>query len=439
MLAPTPPLREAHAHIPAHGRSLTTLNLADCTSIAECIDRIRAESARLDAIDPSHTRWLLAGGIRVEAWIDRAWPTRTQIDAACPSRPAMLMCFDYHALLANTLAFRAAKIADNAPNPDGGVIVRDNHNNPTGLLLESACRLVCESVPEPTPAEQRDITIAALRDFASHGFIEVHDLLTPSWLGPILATMHDDGTLAQLNIRRICLYPLVPDLAHQHAASKSWSRSNVVELTGGKVFVDGTLNSRTAWMLEPFANPLPDHPCGTPLMNEREIADAISTCRAHNVGFAAHAIGDAAVRAVLNAAQSLPRTPADITTFNRAIRIEHAELVHPRDVQRFADLGVIASLQPCHLLYDIEVLERELASRLERVLPIRDFIKSGLIPGKTILFGSDAPIVRPNPQDSILAAVHRRRTTDSPAGSPTQNPVASAQAIDEPTALRCFI
>ena len=432
-------LREAHAHIPAHGRELTTLALADCTSIAECLDRIRAEAARLDAVDPSRSRWLIANGVRVEAWSDRAWPTRDQLDRACGSRPAAVMCFDYHALLANTLAFCASAINDSDADPEGGVIVRDSAGKPTGLLLEGACRIVREAMPQPTPAEQREITVAALRDFASHGFVEVHDLLTPDWLGGVLASLHDDGTLASIGIRRVCLYPLVTDLPRQHAASAAWSRGNSVELAGGKIFVDGTLNSRTAWMLEPFRSPLPDHPCGTPLMSVHQIAEAMSICREHDVGFAAHAIGDAAVRAVLDAAQRMPREQGDIASPRQSVRIEHCELTDPADVPRFVELGVIASVQPCHLLYDIEVLERELPDRLDRVLPIRDWIAAGLVPGKTLVFGSDAPIVRPHPTDSVIAATARRRTADAPGGPATQNLIAPAQAINEVTAWRAFM
>lgn len=438
-MTPRTALREAHAHIPAHGRELTTLPLADCTSIAECIDRVRAEAARLDTSDPSRSRWLIANGVRVEAWHDRAWPTRDQLNHACPNRPAILMGFDYHSLLANTPAFRAAKIADNAPDPAGGVIVRDKQGSPTGLLLEAACRIVREAMPQPTPIEQREITIAALRDFASHGFVEVHDLLAPDWLGPQLAALHDEGLLQQLGIRRVCIYPLVEDLPRQAAASATWQRGDTVILAGGKVFVDGTLNSRTAWVLEPFRNPLPDHPCGTPLMSVEQIVTAMRICEQHAVGFAAHAIGDAAVRAVLDAAEQIARPAADITHPRRAVRIEHCELTHPRDIPRFAQLGVIASVQPCHLLYDIEVLERELADRIDRVLPMRDWIATGLVPGKTLVFGSDAPIVRPHPRDSIIAAVHRRRTSDAPGGPPTQNPIAPTQALSESAAWQAFM
>jgi predicted amidohydrolase YtcJ len=183
-------------------------------------------------------------------------------------------------------------------------------------------------------------------------------------------------------------------------------------------------------MLAPYADAMLEHPCGTALMSVEQIASAMRACTALEVGFAAHAIGDGAVRACLDAAQSLPPLPRDV---RRAFRIEHAELIDQADVPRFAELGLTASVQPCHLLYDIEALERSLPDRLHRVLPLRDLVQAGLVPGRTLLFGSDTPIVRPNPEDSIQAAVHRRR-----ADSPASRAIAPLQAISEDEAWACF-
>lgn len=442
---PALPLREAHAHIAMHGRALATLRLHDCASVEECLDRLRAEAARLDTLDPTATRWLLATGVRVAAWREPRWPTRDEVSRACPARPASVMSFDHHALVANHAAFAAAGLRDGDPDPEGGVIVRDGSGIPTGLLLEAACWRVRSAVPEPVGRERRDVVEAALRDLAAHGFVEVHELLAPSWLGDTLAAMHDDGTLRALTMR-VGLYAPLAELEAQHAASATWRRPGHVELLGGKIFVDGTLNARTAWMLTPYREPLPAHPCGTPLMSVAQIRDAIAQCNAHSVGLAAHAIGDGAVRAVLDAASTSPQWQRGTTTLpslarasgSSHLRIEHAELIDPRDVPRFAELGVVASLQPCHLLYDIEVLEDQLPHRLDRVLPIQELLATGLVPGQSLLFGSDTPIVRPDPSDSVLASVHRTRTTPTPAGIPHARPIAPSEAIDTTTAWACF-
>lgn len=183
-------------------------------------------------------------------------------------------------------------------------------------------------------------------------------------------------------------------------------------------------------MLEPYADPLPGLECGEPMASQADLLRALATTSTHDLCLAVHAIGDGAVRAVLDAAES-----HTLETRKRPrLRIEHAELIHEADVPRFAELGITASVQPCHLLTDIEVLRRTLPGRLHRVLPLRNMIDSGLTPGRTLLFGSDTPIVRPHPRDSIQAAQHRRRTGMSP-----EEAIAPDQAITQAEAEAAFM
>jgi predicted amidohydrolase YtcJ len=319
------------------------------------------------------------------------------------------------------------------------------------------CRRIRESVPELSPGERRESISLALASLERLGFTEVHDMLAPAWLGPLLAEMHDAGELRT----RVGLYPLVEIVREQAIAARAFARPGWVELLGGKIFVDGTINARTAWMLEPFADPMPGYPRGTPLMSTAQIVDALRTCETCGVGLAAHAIGDGAVRAMLDGVEIASRDAAArksgakgeevgplAATIARArgplaldalahVRLEHCELIDERDVPRFAALGVIASVQPCHLLYDIEVLHKQLPHRLHRVMPWRDLLDAGLVPGRTLLFGSDVPIVRADHQDSIIAAVERKRTGATPGG-PACPPIASEQAITRAQALACF-
>ncbi len=424
-------LREAHGHIAALGRALALLDLARVTSVRECLDALAREASRL-----APGQWVLATGARIESWVDRRWPTRDELDRAVPAHACAVRSFDYHALTANTPAFRAAGLQDSAPDTPRAVMVRDASGRPAGLLLEDHASRVWNSAPEPDIAARLTQTKAALDHLRALGYTEVHDMLATLWLGPLLSDLDDRGELPI----SVGLYAPYAELDVHLAASKHYSRDRV-RLLGGKLFADGTLNSATAWMLSPYRDPLPNHPSGTPLLTPRDIADALRRTYALGLGLAVHAIGDGAVRAVLDTVElsrlALHAPGADLESWLGVVRIEHAELIDERDMARFAALGVVASVQPCHLLYDAEVLRRRLPHRLSRVLPLRDLLASGLEAGRTLVFGSDVPIVRADPIDSVTAAVHRARPAGSPLGPPT-TPIAPEQALDEHTARNCF-
>ena len=407
-------LREAHAHLFQHGRSLGMVDLASCVSAAEMVERL-AERAR-------HGGAVLAHGARPEAWDRPAWPTIEELDRISRTVPVVAWCFDYHALVGNRLALKAAGIEEYTPDPSGGIIGREAEGQLTGVVYEHAALAVWKAVPEPGEAERREMVQAGVMDLVDrHGFVEIHDLKAQPWLGAALA-----GIAEELGGRvRFRIWPLLEDLAAVLESRRAWE-SDLVRLGGAKVFVDGTLNSRTAWMLEPFADGRPESPCGTPMMTHAEIEDAVRRCEAAGVPLAAHAIGDAAVRAVLDAIERVGTRTADY-------RIEHCELIDAADVARFAQLGVIASVQPCHLLYDNEALRRGLPHRLDRVLPLRELVDSGLEPGRGLIFGSDVPIVRADPGDSIRGAVERRGCEHAPSAA-----VGEAQALTESEAWACF-
>lgn len=405
-------LREAHAHVFQHGRALGMVDLAGCGSATEMIDRLAARARSGGAV--------LAHGARPEAWEVPVWPAIEALDAISRTVPVVAWCFDYHALAANRVALRAAGIDEQTPSPPGGIIGRDDDGRLNGVVYEHAALAVWKALPEPGAAERRAMVRAGVMDLVNtHGFIEIHDLKAQAWLGELLREIADelDGRV------RFRIWPLLEDLDEVIAGRGAWE-SDLVRLGGAKVFVDGTLNSRTAWMLEPFADGRPDSPCGTPMMTHGQIEGAVRRCEAAGVPLAAHAIGDAAVRAVLDAIERVgTRVPG--------YRIEHCELIDAADVPRFARLGVIASVQPCHLLYDIEALRRGLPDRLDRVLPLRELVDSGLEPGRGLVFGSDVPIVRADPADSVRGAVARCGPEHEAAMSPQQ-------ALSEAEAWACF-
>lgn len=363
-----------------------------------------------------------------------------ELDGVCSDIPCFLMGFDHHSAACNSLAFAHFGYHAHSRDPVGGTIVRDDQAQPTGLLLESAFARARELIPQPTRAQAVHLVEQACQALAAMGYDRVHDLLAQPFLGEILAQLNDEGRLPL----RVGLFAPM-DLAAGCKAfdefensSRRWSRDRV-RFLGGKLFADGTLNSATAAMLEPYREPMQGYPQGQLLLDDSQIARAMEHVAGCGAGqgsaddrptLAVHAIGDRAVRTVLDAYESVGRG----TRGTLALRVEHAELIDEADVPRFRLLGVTASVQPCHLLYDMEVLRRQLPRRLSRVLPLRELIDSGLVPGETLIFGSDVPIVPANPEDSIQAAVHRRR-----AGMTAEQAIGMDQAIDEATAWRCFV
>jgi len=388
------------------------VQLSECRCAADVLDAFE-RAAQSTPEGP-----LLGHGARPEAWADPSWPTLAEFDRITGDRAAVAWCFDYHAMLANTPALRAAGFTDASPNPPAGVLGRSPTDHLSGVVLERAALMIWDAIPEPRPEERGALLAAAIDDLASHGFTELHDLKSSTWLPHAL---HDLGSEMLLE-----LWPLIGDLAEVAASRDQW-QSDTLTLGGGKVFVDGTLNSRTAAMLQPFADGQPSHPTGMLIMAEDDIARAIEDADALGLPIAAHAIGDRAVRTVLDALER-------VDPKSRGHRIEHAELIDEADVPRIIALrdriGLAISVQPCHLLTDIEALERAVPDRLDRVLPIRELIEAGLEPGVDLLFGSDTPIVRPDPIDSIRAAVDRKR--------PDSSAIAPEQAINETQAWACF-
>ena len=416
MTTPPGPLREAHAHLFQLGRSMTMLDLSTCRSAGEMLERVAQHAAARP-----HDAVVLAHAARPEAWDTPVWPDAEAFERAAGARPALAWCFDYHALLASPAMCALAGITADTRDPEGGVIGRDAHDTLSGVMYERAALDVWAAVPEPAETERRPLLRDACAHLASLGYVEAHDLRAQTWLGDVLADLHAAG---ELPLDRVVVWPLVDELAAVLDRRDGFERrtDRAVTLGGGKIFTDGTLNSRTAWMLHPYADANPARPNGMAMMTPVEIEAAIARCDAAGVPLAAHAIGDAAVRAVLDAIERVRPTTTDW-------RIEHAELIDTVDVPRFAELGVVASVQPCHLLADIEALQRAVPDRLDRVLPLRELIDAGCEPGRMethpgvsgLVFGSDAPIVRADPGDSIQAAVERGRGLEATTVSPRQS------------------
>lgn len=419
--------RDAHVHIHAHGAELSCVNLSACASIEECLSLVARDAASKGADD-----WVECVAARPEGWRERRWPTAAELDDAAGGRPCVVRSFDHHSLSTGARALRLAGIDRDRPDPQGGVIVRDADGEPTGLLLESACGPVWNVIPAPSPDRRVEHVRLALADFRARGFVEVHDMLAEPWLGDAIAELlrrkdPDAGAMT------VWLYAAPERLDEVVAASANWP-SEGVRVAGGKIFLDGTINSRTAWMLHDFREPMPGRPRGVAMLTRTQIVEAIGRCDALGLGIAMHAIGDAAVREGLDALEQAAPAMLGSREPWRMARIEHCEFVDERDVGRFAALSVVCSMQPCHLLPDVEALRRYLPHRLDRLLPLADLASSveraGRDPAELLWLGSDAPIVPPSVEDNSQAACERRRPS-----APPDESLAPAQAVTRERAL----
>jgi predicted amidohydrolase YtcJ len=412
-------LRDAHVHIPEHGDELSRVNLADCTSRDEALERIASAN-------PDANGWVIAVAARAQGWSDPRWPTAAELHEAAGGAPCLVRSFDFHCVVASSEALRRAKVNRDSPNPPSGVIERDDAGEPTGVLLESALKLATGAIPASTREERIEHVRRALADFARYGIVEVHDMLSRPWLAEILCAMHDAGELAH----RVVLHPILEDFDECMARREEFTREGAISIGGLKIFTDGTLNSRTASMLHPYAIPRPEAPCGEQLMSRAAIDDAIARARRHDLPIVAHAIGDRAVRTLLDAFEASGPAPA-----GACHRIEHAQFIDEADVPRFAQLNVIASMQPCHLLPDMEALRRLTPDRMHRAFALRDLVESaertGVDPTDLLWLGSDAPVVPPDPQDNVQAAVERRRV-----GMDSEEAISPEQSIDAAMVLR---
>jgi predicted amidohydrolase YtcJ len=407
--AVVPGLVDAHVHITQQGLAMREAHLGAAASLEQAQAII---AARVAALPPG--AWLRGGGWNHTAW-GRRWPTSADLDAVCPDHPAILTRKDGHSLWVNRRALALAGITAATPDPEGGQIQRDRDGQPTGILIETAMDLMLAAVPPISPTERLDALRAALREALSYGLTGIHVVPAPNHAtGPEvlrdLQTLRARGELAL----RALVYFAQPDLEGAiHMGLRSGLGDHWLRLGGLKLFADGSLGSESAEMLTHYEG---RRHTGIATI-EPELLDAtIRRANLHGLSVAVHAIGDAANRKVLDA---IERAAADRAAAGDAAppltlpnRIEHVQVVHPKDLPRLAALGIIASMQPIHCTSDIDAAEALWGPRCAYAYAWRSLYASGA----TLAFGSDAPVESMNPWFGLHAAVTRQRPDGTPAG-----------------------
>jgi predicted amidohydrolase YtcJ len=377
-----PGLIDSHIHLEGLADRRLTLDLTGCTSLREALARVR-EWARALPKDA----WVVGSGWYNDAWTERAFPTREQLDRAVGRRPAYLRRKDGHSAWVSSAALQAGGIDRTTPDPPGGAIDRDTGGEPAGILRETAMGLVWRSVPRETDAQLDGAMAKVLADVSHVGLTGVHSMDSARGLGS-LQRLRARGPLP---VRVTYNLPLA-DLAHaERIGVRSGWGDGWLRIWGVKAFLDGSLGSRTAEMLDG---------AGVARLMQPELVDMIDRCARAELNVCLHAIGDGAVRRALDALA--PRKNA----WSRwRPRIEHAQCVNPKDMTRMGKIGVIASMQPIHAVADREIADAYWPAVTAHAYAWRALERAGV----RLAFGSDAPVETADPITGIEAATTWRR------------------------------
>ncbi len=387
-----PGLVDAHVHLTRLGFDLLSVRLERLTSNEEVVAKVAA-FARTSA-----DAWILGSGWDQNLWRGGAFPTHHALSAAIPDRAVALSRVDRHAVLVNARAMAVAGIDRSTPDPAGGRILRDAYGDPTGVFVDAAQALIYDKIPEPAPDELVRATRAAIRECNRWGVTAVAE---PGANDAALAAQRELIERGEYTIRNHAMLIDKAKLldAHLRVGIVDGAHGGRLWVRAVKIYADGALGSRGAALLEPYS----DDPANSGLIlapPEHVVAVAERALRA---GFqvCTHAIGDRANQLVLDAYETaLRNVPAD----DPRLRIEHAQVLNPADVPRFARLGVIASVQPTHWISDVAWARERLGSeRMRGAYAWRALLEAGA----ALASGSDAPVEPVNPARTFHAAIAR--------------------------------
>lgn len=390
---------DAHGHVMDMGFGALTLNLSDTKTLAEALAKI----AQYAADNPSR-QWIIGNGWNQEVWgLDR-FPTAAELDAAVPDRPVYLSRVDGHAVWVNGAAMKVAGVSAASKSPSGGTIVKIG-GKPSGVFVDTAVDLFDDVIPAPKPVE-RDLALGKAQDILlANGVTSIADMGT---------TMQDwqsfrrAGDKGQLKIRIVSYAGGIDNMiAIAGPAPSPWLYDDHLKLAGVKLYIDGALGSRGALLKQPYA----DKPgeSGLAMLTSAQLKNKMSRAAMDGFQTAVHAIGDKANDEILSAIEELQAT----YTGDRRWRVEHAQIIDPVDISRFAASGTIASMQPVHQTSDRLMAEARLGpGRLRGAYAWKSLLDSGA----KLAFGTDVPVESSNPFPGLAAAMTREDAAGQPFG-----------------------
>lgn len=395
-----PGIIDAHGHMLGLGENLMQVDLREATSEQDAVARVVA-FAETESGD-----WIIGRGWNQENWQVRNFPTTASLDEFLSDRPVWLTRVDGHAGWANSKALEMAGISAETVSPDGGEIVRDESGQPTGVLIDNAMALVEQQLPQKDASYHRRALTAAFDHLVSEGITGVHDAgVDATNLAVYQELAAEQAMPVRVYAMLSAMEPALPELL---AAGPITTADDRLTVRSVKIYTDGALGSRGAALIEPYH----DDPNNRGLLVTQPgaIEDLFELIIPHGFQINIHAIGDRANRIALDKFASAFNT---VGGRNLRHRIEHAQVVHPDDLERFAELNIIASMQPTHATSDKNMAEDRLGkARMRGAYAWQTFLQQGTI----VAAGSDFPVELSNPFFGVHAAVTRQDRSNQPEG-----------------------
>ena len=395
-----PGLIDAHGHVMGLGLAAIQLDLVGTASLGELQERLRRHAAA----NPG-SGWIIGRGWNQELWPEKTMPTAADLDAVVADRPVWLERVDGHASVGNSAALRAAGITAATQDPAGGKVERDASGSPTGLFIDTAAALVERAVPAPSPADQERALAKAQEMMLSSGLTAVADMGTSIDGWNVMRRAADTGRLQV----RIMSYAggIEPLLSIAGTGPTPWLYGDRLRMGGVKLYGDGALGSRGAWLKAPYAD-LPET-SGLAVTSAAELRRQAALAAEMGAQVAIHAIGDRANAETIAIFEDLAR----VHTGDRRWRIEHVQVLDTADLPRLARTGIIASMQPIHQVSDRTMAEARLGpGRLAGAYAWQTLARSGA----RLAFGSDFPVEPVNPFLGLSAAISRQDPNGVPPG-----------------------
>ena len=411
-----PGFNDAHIHFMGGGLYAKRLNLEKCASPGEIAQKVKEKALQL-----KKGEWILGRGWDQTSFPDKQWPTKDILDSVSPENPVFLRRVDGHVAWMNSFALKLAGIDRRTKSPEGGEIAKDAiTGEPTGILKESAADLVYDLIPKPSKSDIREAIEYALNEAKKYGITSIQDNSDAQ----ALAVYEELAKEGKLTVRVSEWLDYKDDLSECRELKKKYSSSDgMIRFFTLKGYVDGTLGSRTAAMIEPYT----DEPSMKGLLQMPEEKLKALVKRGHEEGFqiALHAIGDCAVREALDSFEAL-----GVNGRRARNRVEHAQIINATDLPRFKSLNVIASMQAIHCISDKKWAEERIGK--ERSKGAYAW-KSILSSGAKLCFGTDWPVESMNPLLGLYAAVTRASLSEAP-----QDGWIPEQRITMEDALKCY-